>query len=44
MALIIRSCGSVKAVLRNIKKNATDWFDLVPGSSKSDLAHFICNW
>ena len=28
----------------NIKPSATDWFDLVPSSSKSDLAHFICNW
>jgi len=25
-----------------IKENPTKWFDLVPGSSKSDLANFIC--
>jgi len=25
-----------------IKENPTKWFDLVPGSSKSDLASFVC--
>ena len=25
-----------------IKENPTKWFELVPGSSKSDLANFIC--
>jgi hypothetical protein len=25
-----------------IKGNPTKWFDLVPGSSKSDLANFVC--
>lgn len=25
-----------------IKANPTKWFDLVPGSSKSDLAAFVC--
>lgn len=25
-----------------IKNNPTKWFDLVPGSSKSDLAKFVC--
>lgn len=25
-----------------IIRNPTDWFDLVPGSSKSDLAKFVC--
>jgi hypothetical protein len=28
----------------NIKTNPTKWFDLVPGSSKSDLAIFVCKW
>jgi hypothetical protein len=28
----------------NIKKSVTDWFELVPGSSKSDLGRFLCNW
>ena len=28
----------------NIKLKPTKWFDLVPGSSKSDLAHFVCKW
>lgn len=25
-----------------IKEKPTKWFDLVPGSSKSDLANFVC--
>lgn len=25
-----------------IKENPTKWFDLLPGSSKSDLANFVC--
>uniref|UniRef100_UPI0040577D0F hypothetical protein n=1 Tax=Candidatus Electronema sp. TaxID=2698783 RepID=UPI0040577D0F len=25
-----------------IKENPTKWFDLEPGSSKSDLANFVC--
>ncbi|NMH66510.1 hypothetical protein HC757_15225 [Shewanella sp. SHSM-M6] len=25
-----------------IKENPTQWFELVPGSSKSDLANFVC--
>lgn len=25
-----------------IKENPSKWFDLVPGSSKSDLAKFVC--
>lgn len=25
-----------------IKENPTKWFELVPGSSKSDLANFLC--
>ncbi len=25
-----------------IKENPTKWFELVPGSSKSDLANFVC--
>ena len=25
-----------------IKENPSKWFDLVPGSSKSDLANFVC--
>lgn len=25
-----------------IKEEPTKWFDLVPGSSKSDLANFVC--
>lgn len=26
-----------------IKENPTEWFELVPGSSKSDLANFVCD-
>ncbi|WAW10986.1 hypothetical protein NB640_04955 [Oxalobacter vibrioformis] len=26
----------------SIKRQPTEWFDLVPGSSKSDLANFVC--
>ena len=25
-----------------IKENPTKWFELVPGSSKSDIANFVC--
>jgi hypothetical protein len=28
----------------NIKKSATNWFELVPGSSKRDLGRLLCNW
>jgi hypothetical protein len=28
----------------NIKLKPTKWFELAPGSSKSDLAHFVCKW
>jgi len=40
----MRELGAGEDSPENIKKSATDWFDLVPGSSKSDLARFICNW
>ncbi|SFU42972.1 hypothetical protein SAMN05216417_103131 [Nitrosospira multiformis] len=29
---------------QDIKESPTPWFDLVPGSSKSDLANFVCKW
>ena len=38
----MRELGSGENVVQNIKGNATGWFELVPGSSKSDLAHFVC--
>lgn len=40
----MRELGVGEGSPENIKKSPTDWFDLVPGSSKSDLARFICNW
>lgn len=40
----MRELGSGENAVQNIKGSATKWFELVPGSSKSDLAHFICEW
>ena len=40
----MRVLSSGEDVVQNIKGSATEWFELVPGSSKSDLAHFICEW
>lgn len=38
----IRVLGYSEESAAAIKDNPTAWFDLVPGSSKSDLAHFVC--
>lgn len=38
----IREIGYSEESSTNIKENPTKWFDLVPGSSKSDLASFVC--
>lgn len=38
----IREIGYSEESASAIKDNPTAWFDLVPGSSKSDLAHFVC--
>lgn len=38
----IRVIGYSEESATAIKDNPTAWFDLVPGSSKSDLAHFVC--
>lgn len=40
----MRELGYGEGAAQNIKKNPTQWFDLIPGSSKSDLAHFVCKW
>jgi hypothetical protein len=40
----MRELGVSESSPENIKQNATDWFELVPGSSKSDIARLICNW
>ena len=39
----MRELGYSEASPKNIKENPTKWFDLVPGSSKSDLANFVCS-
>lgn len=38
----IREIGYSEQSAAAIKDNPTGWFDLVPGSSKSDLAQFVC--
>lgn len=39
----VRELGIADESLDNMVRNATDWFDLVNGSSKSDLADFVCS-
>lgn len=38
----MRELGGSDVSAKAIKPNITKWFDLVPGSSKSDLAKFVC--
>ena len=38
----MREWGYSETSPADIKPVATKWFDLVPGSSKSDLANFVC--
>lgn len=38
----MREIGGSDISVNAIKVNPTKWFDLVPGSSKSDLANFVC--
>jgi hypothetical protein len=38
----MRELGYGEDSPNNIKANPAKWFDLVPGSSKSDLAIFVC--
>lgn len=38
----MRSLGESDVSEKEIKINPTKWFDLVPGSSKSDAANFAC--
>ena len=40
--MLMREMGYSEQSPANIKENPTKWFDLVPGSSKSDLANFVC--
>lgn len=38
----MRELGSGDGAAQNIKTSPTEWYELVPGSSKSDLANFVC--
>lgn len=38
----MREIGGSDISVKAIKVSPTKWFDLVPGSSKSDLANFVC--
>lgn len=38
----MRELGYSEVSIAAIKENPTKWFDLVAGSSKSDLANFVC--
>lgn len=38
----MRQLGYSEESPQAIKDNPAQWFDLVPGSSKSDVAHFVC--
>ncbi|NOT67589.1 MAG: hypothetical protein HOP04_04535 [Methylophilaceae bacterium] len=38
----IRELGYSEDSAKAIKENSSKWFDLVAGSSKSDLAKFVC--
>jgi hypothetical protein len=38
----MRELGYSEKSPSDIKENPTKWFELVPGSSKSDLAMFVC--
>lgn len=40
----MREVGVSAIAAEKINNKPTKWFELVPGSSKSDLAHFVCNW
>lgn len=38
----MRELGYSEESVAAIKENPTKWFELVPGSSKSDVANFVC--
>lgn len=38
----MREIGYSEESPQQIEEDPTKWFDLVPGSSKSDLANFVC--
>lgn len=40
----MREMGTSYESVEKISNRPTKWFDLMPGSSKSDLARFLCKW
>jgi hypothetical protein len=40
--MLVRDIGYSEESPAKIKENPTNWFDLVRGSSKSDVAQFVC--
>lgn len=40
--MLMRELGYSGQSPSTIKENPTKWFELMPGSSKSDLANFVC--
>ena len=38
----MRTLGDSETSIRAINNNPSKWFDLVPGSSKSDLFNYLC--
>jgi len=40
--MLMRELGYSEVSPAAIKRQPTKWFELVPGSSKSDLAKFVC--
>lgn len=41
-SMLMREMGYSEVSPAKITQNPTKWFELVPGSSKSDLANFVC--
>lgn len=41
--MLMREIGYSEVSVAAIARKPTKWFELVPGSSKSDLANFVCN-
>ena len=39
----MREIGYSEESPQQIEEDPTKWFDLIPGSSKSDLANFVCS-
>jgi hypothetical protein len=40
--MLMREIGYSEVSAASISENPTKWFELFPGSSKSDLANFVC--